>query len=188
LESTDEQSPGDVIWRLSIAASTGDDSAFRELFDRYYGRTYRYALVAASGDIYIAQETAHEVFVRLHRHLQPFQSDERIWSWLTHVARSVLVDFSRIRTRQLKLQLAFQVHAVADEEPDSDAFLLEKLASCINDLPEDERRLLESFYFGKQSIHQISDALGATYKAVESKLSRSKAKLRKSLLKRIAHE
>jgi RNA polymerase sigma-70 factor, ECF subfamily len=184
--STDEPSGTDAVLRISTAAAAGDKSAFRELFDRYYGRVYRYVLVVASGDTNAAQEAAQEVFLRLHRHLQPFQSDERIWLWLTRAARSVLVDAHRTRLRQFKLKYAFEENAVTRAEPEE--VVLQELESCVNELTFEERQVVEHFYFGRESVQQISAAMGTTYKAVESRLSRIRAKLRQRLLEKLSHE
>jgi RNA polymerase sigma-70 factor (ECF subfamily) len=173
---------------LSSAAAAGDTSAFRELFDRYYGRVYRYALVAMSGDETQAREVVQEVFVRLHRYLQPFPSDMQLWFWLTRVARSVLVDLSRARARQLKLKSAVGAGPEDQSPSDTDATLLNMLTLCVKDLPEDDRRTIELFYFGQQSVQQIADAMTTTYKAVESKLGRIRSRLRQDLLEKLGHE
>ena len=62
------------------------------------------------------------------------------------------------------------------------------LTLCVKDLPEDDRRTIELFYFGQQSVQQIADAMTTTYKAVESKLGRIRSRLRQDLLEKLGHE
>ena len=188
MDSTDEQIRADAIPRLTAGAAAGDESAFRELFDRYHGRIYRYALVVASGDEALAGDAAQEVFLRLHRHLQPFLSQEGLWAWLTLAARSFLIDSSRTKARQIKLKDGLERHILTEPSSEADFTLLQKLKSCCSALDHDERQLIENFYSERKSIQQISEALGTTYKAVESKLTRIRAKLRQSLLKKTNDE
>ena len=183
MDSTNEPAAADAIPRLTSAAAAGDESAFRQLFAQYHGRVYRYALVVASGNETQARETAQEVFLRFHRHLQPFLSEEGLWAWLALAARSVLIDSSRSRARQLKLKDGFEQHILVDSSSGPDSALLPKLRSCFATLAPDERQLIEYFYSDKKSVQQISETMGTTYKAVESKLSRVRTKLRQLLLK-----
>ena len=184
MDSTDEAAQADATLRITSAAAAGDEAAFRELFMLYHGRVYRYALVITSGDEARAREAAQEVFLRFHRHLQPFLSDERLWAWLTLVARNFLIDSSRSCARQLQLKDGFERHALTETSSDPDSPLLLKLRTCFNALANDERQLIEYFYSDQKSIRQISEVTGRTYKAVESKLTRVRAKLRQDLLRK----
>ena len=74
----------------------------------------------------------------------------------------------------------------APGEPDS--VLEEKLDAALLAMEPEERQLIEWFYFDGLSHKEIAAQLGATPKAVSSRLERARARLRALLARNLSHE
>ena len=109
------------------------------------------------------------------------------------VARTALYDQLRRNTRRTKREQAFSedpgagaawpAAGVAEER------LLTALREAVDELGEEERELVEAFYFRREAQAAMAEQRGSTRKAVESKLGRIRGRLRermKELLQRDA--
>ena len=74
------------------------------------------------------------------------------------------------------------------EPRELDSLLEEKLEAALGAMEPDERQLLEWFYFDHVSHKEIAARLGATPKAVSSRLERARARLRSQLTTLLSHE
>src|SRR6266536_2762556 len=68
--------------RLAIAVGRGDEAAFRELYDRYHARLFRFALVLGHGDEALAGDSVQSVFVTAATKLRGVESEQHLWNWL----------------------------------------------------------------------------------------------------------
>jgi RNA polymerase sigma-70 factor (ECF subfamily) len=183
------QSP-DIV-ELTTRMSKGDEDAYRTFYERYFSRLLRYLLVVTSGHTESAQEALQMTLLRVARHAKPFASEEALWSWLTVLARSAVVDETRRRSRYLAMLDRFlkrreaEVDA-ADHEAD-ERFRL-ALGNELTALPEDERALIVRKYFDGISAQAIAAEAGTTEGAVESRLVRVRRKLREAVLAQVKNE
>jgi RNA polymerase sigma-70 factor (ECF subfamily) len=173
--------------RLGTAIRRGDEAAFRELYDRYQGRLFRFALVLSHGDESLADETVQATFVTAAAKLGDVENEEHLWNWLARVARQQLARTWRQRRKDSPVVSMADLPERADAaEPDS-AFE-EKLDAGLLALTADERQLIEWFYFDGLSHKEIAGQLGATSKAVSSRLERARSRLRALLARAPFHE
>jgi RNA polymerase sigma factor (sigma-70 family) len=126
------------------------------------------------------------------RHVKPFDTEDKFWSWLTVLARSALADEGRKRRRYFAFLERFtRQQPTAPGAPDhgeADEHLHALLAKNLTNLPADERQLVEQKYLRRQSVRAIAEAQRTTEKAVESKLSRVRRKLKDAVLAELKHE
>ena len=73
---------------------TGDEDAFADLYQRYFGRLRRYCL-RRLGDPDDAEEAAQEALVKAYRALPTFGGDRRFYPWLRVIAANVCTDRSK---------------------------------------------------------------------------------------------
>ena len=170
----------------------GDETAYRLFYEAYFERLLRYLLVVTGGNEEAAREALQLALVRVVRHAKVFESEEKFWSWLTVLARSALADESRKRRRYFSFLERFTCHqetrmAVADNG-EADEQLRALLAGKLAALPVDERRLVEQKYLLHKSVREIADEQQTTEKAVESKLSRVRRKLKDAVLAELKNE
>jgi RNA polymerase sigma-70 factor (ECF subfamily) len=180
------------IAALTRAMARGDEAAFREFYDAYFDRLLRYLLVVTGGHEEAAREALQLALVRVVRHVKPFEAEEKFWSWLTVLARSALADESRKRRRYFAFLERFTRHQETGpatmNNGEADEQLCALLERKLTALPEDERQLVEQKYLLRQSVRAIADGQQTTEKAVESKLSRVRRKLKDAVLAELKNE
>jgi RNA polymerase sigma factor (sigma-70 family) len=173
--------------RLATAVARGDEAAFRELYDRYHERLFRFALVLGHGDELLAAETVQSVFVTAASKLRHVQAEEHLWNWLARVARQQLAKSRRQRQRDSALVSVVDLPDCADER-ELDSVLEENLDAALQTMEAEERQLVEWFYFDGLSHKEIAERLDASPKAVSSRLERARARLRSVLKRTLSHE
>ena len=98
------------------------------------------------------------------------------------LARSALVDESRKQRRWFAFLERFSRHAetqgAAVNDGEADKMLLELLARNVSALSLDEQDLIAQKYVERRSVRDIAGAMKTTEKAVESRLSRVRQKLK----------
>lgn len=163
----------------------GDEAAYRSFHRLYFDRLSRYLLVVAAGNEDTAREALQVAFTRVVRHVRRFDDEKVFWSWLAVVARTALFDQSRKRRRYFAFLDRFSREPRAETIPAAnteDDKLETLLASSLAQLPADDQNLLAWKYSDGRSVRSIADELQATDKAVESRLSRLRKKLKEILL------
>jgi RNA polymerase sigma-70 factor (ECF subfamily) len=167
--------------RLSEAIGRGDETAFEELYDRYQDRMFRLVLVLGHGDETLAWDVVQLAMVTAARKLRRVETEAHLWQWLARVARQHLIKEWRRRARE---PILVSVRELADTPSESsvDRVLEEQLDSALLALPEQDRQVVEWFYFDDLSFERIGERLGISPKAVSSRLERLRAKLREALI------
>src|SRR4051794_6240436 len=73
---------------------TGDEAAFVDLYQRYFGRLRRYCQ-RRLGHSYDAEEAAQEALLRAYRALPTFSGDKRFYPWLRVIAANICADMCK---------------------------------------------------------------------------------------------
>ncbi len=180
------------ITELTRRLITGDESAYRIFFDAYVDRLSRYLLVVTGGDETAMRDALQETLRRVVHHIHIFSDEAVLWSWLTVLARSARADESRKHRRYFAFLDRFKQQAAIDIEVTRDDHRLDHLDRildrCLSRLPSDERELMELKYFEHFSVREIAANLQSTEKAVESRLTRVRKKLKQAILAELRHE
>lgn len=147
-----------------------------------------------------ALDLAQETFVRLYRHRARYRSGARFSTWMFQIALNLARDHGRKNTRRRTDSLdalatppegASSVSSspsaqFADDSPspaDAARHAEEHAAvrAALRDLPEDLRVVVIFSEYENLSHAEIAERVGATPKAVETRLYRAREKLRASL-------
>ena len=193
LEATAASTAPDVRV-LTEGMTRSDENAYRTFHEAYFQRIFRYLLVVAAGDEDAAREAVQSTFLRVVRYIKPFDEESHFWHWLTVLARTALADQRRKRSRYRAFLDRFIGYArmEAEVKPASggpaDAQLLAALEECVGRLPPDERELVQRKYFARESVRDIAASLQISDKAVESRLTRVRLKLKTKTLNGLKHE
>ena len=169
----------------------GDESAYREFYDAYFNRLARYLLVVSGGNEEAAREALQAAMVRIVRHANFFSNEVSFWNWLALIARNALKDQHKKQRRYFAFLNRFGEHAraqVAADDGKAEARLMALLDDNLAALLPDERDLLERKYFAAQPVRDIAEDLQVSEKAVESRLTRLRRKLKKAMLTSLKHE
>jgi RNA polymerase sigma-70 factor (ECF subfamily) len=178
---------------LSVAALThrlvaGEEAAWRAFHAQYFDRLLRYLFVLCRGDEQAARDALQAALVKIVRHMRRFDREEVLWSWLTVVARSCVVDDSRRQSRYRALLDRYTGFFRAPVAPAADEPLADLLDECLKTLPEPDRALLAAKYHDGQPTAALAARAGCSEKAIESRLARLRRHLKDQLLVRLRHE
>jgi len=174
------------IATLTRRMAEGDEMAWRTFYNAYFDRLWRYLLVVASGNEDTAREAMQGALIRVARHVKVFHDETTFWSWLTVVARTAFADETKKRRRYFSFLDRFTSQTKIEFNGISGAQTDERLRTLlerhVKSLPPDEQKLVEQKYFEHRSVREIAVELQTTEKAVESKLSRIRGKLKDAVL------
>ena len=174
----------------------GDEPAFRDLFDRFFPRLYRFVLARTGGDHDVASEVAQQTLCKGVERLDTYRGEAALYTWFCQICRHLLLDHCR------KTQRAERVIQPLEDEPDIRA-ILEAVAAPVEEQPEmqawrsDIRRLvqatmdalperygdvLEWKYIDGLPVADIAARLDIGAKAAESLLTRARGAFREAIL------
>src|SRR4051812_35451267 len=173
---------------LTARLVTGEEAAWREFHDCYFDRLLRYLLVVSRGDEDAARDSLQAALVNIVRHVRRFDREEAWWGWLTVVARSSFIDSVRRRSRYRALLERFAGLFSAPAAPADRERLPELLEECLAALPREESALLSAKYRDGQSVADLAAEFSCSEKAMESRLTRLRHRVKDALLNRLRHE
>jgi len=160
----------------------GDQRAFVCLVDAYKVPVYNlcYRMLGNASD---AEDAAQETFVRIYTHLQKYNPEQKLSSWILSVAAHYCID--RLRRRRftlLSFDEALPAEAPADEwpRPEDDLIANEARAEVrglLQALPAEYRLVIVMRYWEELSYAEMAQAAGTTESAVKSRLHRARAVL-----------
>jgi RNA polymerase sigma-70 factor (ECF subfamily) len=170
---------------LTRAMVRGEEAAWVRFHRDYSGRIHRYALVLLKGDVEAADEVLQVTFTRLARHIREFSDEAMLWHWITRLTRTVVIDEWRKRgRREESLRELAREPVVENEANDWPELVQQALAQM--EMPE--RELLQRKYLEGESVREIAQAGDDSEKAVESRITRARVRLRGIVLQLLQRE
>lgn len=170
---------------LSIA---GRQTAFAEIMNRYRLPVFR-LILASVGDADEALDLTQESFISAYQALARYDPQRSMRTWLSAIAINKCRDWGRKRTVRRFLTLGGTLGAEAERVADgqvaiddaaSDRQELERVAKAIAALAPPLRETLVLRTIECLSQSDTAKLLGISEKAVETRLSRARAKLEKA--------
>lgn len=162
---------------LMVRYGHGSQAAFEELFRRYESRAYGYFLRRVGCEA-LARDLYQELFLRIHRFRRTYDPKRPFAPWFFHVARCVLVDEWRRRSRRAEVLFEESLHVSPESDAEERAAALEIVERQLGRLsPEDARILVYAKGWGFEYA-EIAEALKKSTDAVKQTASRSLRRLR----------
>ncbi len=154
------------------AAQSGNELAWRQLFEWHFDAVYRFCLALAAGRRELAEETAQQAFVTAAWQIGRFDPQRgQFRAWLIGIARNrFLVLQAKERRRRRYEALSGPEGGEPGAEHEADLNVHEALAR----LPADYRRALESKYLKRLTVKEMAEAKGISIEAIESLLRRAR--------------
>jgi RNA polymerase sigma-70 factor (ECF subfamily) len=166
-----------------------------EAFQELHGRFAAFVLSIAhgvTGDAQGAQDVCQNVFLKVFRRIGTLSDPDKLKSWLGHIARTTAIDWMR-RRKHIRVSLE-DLTERAGHVPEADLALeddpvdviaaIERrrlVLEAIEQLPRRYREVLGHKHIAQLSYQEISELTGLTVSAVESRLYRARAMLRRRL-------
>ncbi|MEY2402619.1 MAG: polymerase sigma-70 factor, subfamily, partial [Acidimicrobiaceae bacterium] len=166
---------------LVLRYQHGDESAFDELYRRYYPRLRLYCQRRV-GDTHASEELAQEAFLKALRAMPRFAGERRFYPWMTVIAQRLCIDHHR-RTSRVEPSDEIDLGAV---EPDHDALFAavdrDHLTQAIQHLAPRHREVLDLREQRGWSYNEIADHLDVPLTTVEALLHRARKALKREFL------
>ncbi|MBI2512609.1 MAG: sigma-70 family RNA polymerase sigma factor [Opitutae bacterium] len=172
-----------------LALQRGEALALNRLMSRWE-RPLRSFLYRSTRNEHDALDLAEETFVRVYLHRARYRVGARFSTWMFQIALNLARDHARRARRRPTDSLEEAPEQFTTATPRGDATAAEAAAAvrtAVAALPEDLREAVLLSEFQDLSHAEIAEIVGATPKAVETRLYRAREKLR-SLLARYLRE
>ncbi len=183
--STDTRPENTDVAALTRAMVRGDEAAWVNFHREYSGRIHRYLLVLSKGDDELASEVLQVTFTRIARYIRQFGEEEVLWHWAARLARTALIDELRKRGRREESLREFAQEPSGQSGQEDCSELLQQALAQME--PKD-RELLQRKYMDEDSVREIAADGHDSEKAVESRITRARARLRTILFRLLQSE
>jgi RNA polymerase sigma-70 factor (ECF subfamily) len=172
----------------------GDEAAFRELFDRFFPRLYRFALARIGGDPDTARDIVQQTFCNAIERLDSYRGEAALYTWFCQICRNVLADHFRRKGRSAVTLLEDQPNArailesltaAAADEPETGVWRQQVhrlVEATLDSLPGHYGEVLEWKYIDGLSVREIAGRLDVGAKAAESLLTRAREAFRAAIV------
>jgi RNA polymerase sigma factor (sigma-70 family) len=166
-----------------LALQRGEELALNRLMAHWQTplRSFLYRRTQNEAD---ALDLAQETFVRVYQHRGRFRTGAKFSTWMFQIALNLARDHARRQRRRPAESLAHAPEPVTELTPKIHLARLEQAAAvraAIADLPDDLRDAVLLSEYEDKSHAEIAGIVGATPKAVETRLYRAREQLRKAL-------
>jgi RNA polymerase sigma factor (sigma-70 family) len=163
---------------LMLAHATGDPSAFRELFERHAAPLARLML----RDLFMREEAndlVQQAFLQLHRARFDFDPKQRLKPWLYTIALNLKREhFRRKKRRPEQLQGDDTNDGAVAPRGQERTEARRALAWALEQVPADQREVIELHWFGGLSFPEVSEVLAITPTAAKVRAHRGYVRLR----------
>ena len=163
-----KRSPEQAEERLLVEAAQKDPTRFAELYEINFENVYAF-IAWRVGDRDAAEDLTSEVFHKALANLRRFEwRGAPFASWLLRIASNAIADKAQRGGKELAVadppELAEDASILADlEEVERRA----RLFRLVEQLPEDQRRVIAMRFAEEKSIREIAEKLGRTEGAVK---------------------
>jgi len=176
--------------RLAKRLIQGEEAAFNEFFNTYFGRLYRFAMTRMRDDD-AARDIVQQTLCRALRKIDTYRGEAAMFTWLCQICRSQLSDYfeaqGRYARRFVPVEDDPQIQAALDAmaSPDADPELMTgrseiaRLVQVVLDsLPVRYGDALEWKYIEGLSVDEIAQRLNLQHGAAQSLLQRARLAFR----------
>jgi RNA polymerase sigma-70 factor (ECF subfamily) len=176
------RSPEQAEERLLVEAAQKDPTRFAELYELNFERVYAF-VARRVGDRDSAEDLTSEVFHKALANLWRFEwRGVPFAAWLLRIAANAITDRAQRTGRELAVddppEISTEASTLVDmEEVERRA----RLFRLVDELPEDQRRVIAMRFAEEKSIREIAEALGRTEGAVKQLQFRGLQTLRMQL-------
>ncbi|MFS0839251.1 RNA polymerase sigma factor [Paenibacillus sp. 1P03SA] len=162
--------------------------ALEQLYDRYERPMYSFAYRFVK-DSMMAEEVVQELFLRIWNHAERYEDAQgKLSTWMFAIARNISIDTLRRKQTRTSGQLAEpdKLLQVADrgrgtEEEVELRFMGEELALAMEDLNEDQKKVIDLIYFKGYTHQEVSQRQEIPLGTVKSRVRLAMKQLKEKL-------
>ncbi|MFC1498806.1 RNA polymerase sigma factor [Verrucomicrobiota bacterium] len=176
---------------LIIKVRNGDMKAYEKLMDIHVNKLRSFVAYRVPAQ-HLVNEIAHETFVFAFEKMDRFRPDASFGAWLRSIAfnkiRESLRDFAREQRYKREYLSELIAHSTLNDIPSPDSPMVEHLKSCVQELPDHLRELVNLKYHFTFSGSEIAQKLDRSISWVRTSLFRIRKALRKCIERKIMQE
>lgn len=167
-------------------AQAGDESAFNELFKRYYPFVVN-VLLQYIKDVDEAKDVGNIVFLKVHYKLSSFTTYDSFGGWLRIIANRTAIDYLREMKNKSNVLGDSDVRLTKDESTESaenelvNRMTYDQIIAEFKKLPETTCKVCMLYYVNNMTVEQINEKLRIPTGTIKSMLSRTRSKIKKQL-------
>ncbi len=158
----------------------GDGDAFDELFRRYEPRAYAFFL-KRTGSSERAEDLYQELFLRIHRARDRYDSDRPFTPWFFQIANRLLVDDHRRAFRHHEFSIEDREPRAEQRNAEGEVADREQSMQLLQFLSNEERYVLLAAKVDGVGYAEVANHLGKSVDAVKKTASRAIRRLRASV-------
>jgi len=175
------------------------ESIFHRLYDEYHQDVFRFLVYLVKNRM-IAEDLSHEVYVRVLKAYDRFESKSSEKTWLFSIAKNVAIDYFRkanVRQRHTFDAFDWEQEQLISPTKSPEHFVelsdeMKHLLAVLEQCTGDQKMVIVMRYFQELSVAETADILGWTEGKVKTTQHRAIKALREKLNKleqgRIRHE
>jgi RNA polymerase sigma-70 factor (ECF subfamily) len=172
--------PDEVL--VDRVRSGGDETAFGQLYERYFTRVYHFVARRLHNRA-DTEETVQEVFVNVFASIDSYRGEAPFGAWVFGLTRRTVASRFKKRTPSLVPlgddDVDSSSHAATrDPDPHELYEFSERLArlqhAVVSDLTDEQRQLFELHHLENRSIQEIAVLLSKSEDAIKSHLYRAR--------------
>ena len=161
---------------LIADVANGDEAAFRQLYDRFADRVYRYAYTILRGK-HLAEEVAQETMIAVWKGASKFAGRSKVSTWIFGIARNQA--YSLVR-KEIRTERVPDVSLV-QPDPAPGIHRQEKVARALERLSDDHREVVFLTFYEGLSYGEIASILDIPTGTVKSRMFHAKKQLGEAL-------
>ena len=173
----------------------GDEAAFREFFDSFFPRLYRFALVRLDGNPDDASEVVQQTFCKAFERMDSYRGEASLYGWMCQICRNTVIDLGRRKQREFQRVTLLEeertiqgilesLSAPESDEPETYAWradMMRLIQATLDCLPGHYGDVLEWKYVDGLSVKEIAERMAVGPKAAESLLTRARIAFREAI-------
>ena len=164
--------------RLLVDAAKKDPSRFAELYELNFARVYGY-IARRVGDRDAAQDLTSDVFHKALASIHTFEwRGVPFAGWLLRIAANMIVDRSKRAGKEVTGQELPDLPDLDKRPRLEESDQCARLFGLVDQLPQDQRRVIAMRFAEEKSIREIAQALGRSEGAVKQLQFRALQNLR----------
>lgn len=172
---------------LVAAALRGDAESFSRLCERHYP-----ALVAIAysrlAERHLAEDAAQEALLAAYRDIAKLRQPEQFAGWLATICRNIATDMAKARAQARRKHAEIENGGPGPDPADEESSAVALVREIVRRLDPGLRDIVYLRYYNQMSYEQIARMLGISAEAVNGKLRRARARIRRQLRRRQSME
>lgn len=170
------------------AAQDGDESAFAEIYDLFYGPLLKFVMRKTSGQRDLSEDIVSETFIKVVKNLSSFsyQEGKNPLSWFYRIADNELKMYWRKQHRYHFEALEHHPHLRGEHADAIDHIVTQEqrtlIQKALEELPSGDQQLVRRHYFEYVPLVDIASEQRKSISSIKTKIHRARKKLKKHLL------